>query len=41
MWQVLMENGFKDSSVQTPVIMVNGKAHYNMDIKAFMAELKP
>lgn len=41
MWQVLMESGFNATSVQTPVIMVNGKAHYNMDIKAFLAELKP
>lgn len=40
MWKALMEGGFNDSSVQTPVIMVDGKIHYNMDLKAFLAGLK-
>ena len=41
MWKMLMEDGFADNYVQTPVILVNGKANYNMDLKAFLATLKP
>ena len=41
MWKMLMEDGFADTYVQTPVILVNGKANYNMDLKAFLATLKP
>lgn len=40
MWRMLVEDGFADTYVQTPVILVNGKAHYNMDIKSFLPTLK-
>lgn len=40
MWKALMDGGFSGSSVQTPVIMVDGKIHYNMDLKAFLSGLK-
>ncbi|MBK8701650.1 MAG: glutaredoxin [Saprospiraceae bacterium] len=41
MWDTLLSGGFSGTSVQTPVIMVDGKVHYNMDIKSFLADLKP
>lgn len=41
MWKMLMEDGFSDTYVQTPVFLVDGKAHYNMDLKSFLATLKP
>jgi glutaredoxin len=40
MWQKLQEAGFSGGSVQTPVIMIDGKMHFNMDLKLFLADLK-
>jgi glutaredoxin len=39
MWQKLQEAGFSGGNVQTPVIMVDGKIHYNMDLKLFLADI--
>ncbi len=40
MWQKLGEAGFSGGSVQTPVIMIDGKVHFNMDLKLFLADIK-
>ena len=39
-WKVLKDAGFNGSSVQTPVIMIDGKVHYDMDIRSFVAGIK-
>jgi glutaredoxin len=39
-WKVLKDAGFNGSSVQTPVIMIDGKVHYDMEIRSFMAGIK-
>lgn len=39
-WKVLKDAGFTGSSVQTPVIMIDGKVNYDMDIRSFMAGIK-
>ncbi len=40
MWQKLQDAGFSGGSVQTPVIMIDGKINYNMDLKLFLADIK-
>lgn len=40
MWKKLQDAGFKGGSVQTPVVMIDGKVFYNMDLSAFLAEIK-
>ena len=40
MWKVLSDDGYTGRSVQTPVIVVNGKAHYNLtDYNALLKSL--
>ena len=40
MWDKLKEAGFSGGTVQTPVIVVDGKVHYNMDLKSFLSNIK-
>jgi glutaredoxin len=40
MWQKLQDAGFSGGTVQTPVFMVEGKMHFNMDLKLFLADIK-
>jgi glutaredoxin len=40
MWEKLQAAGFSGGSVQTPVIMIDGKVHFNMDLKLFLADIK-
>lgn len=41
MWEILVNAGFADTSIQTPVVLVDGKAYYNMpDMTSFLQGLK-
>ncbi len=40
MWKKLQDGGFSGGSVQTPVIMIDGKVYFNMDLNVFLKDIK-